>query len=97
MSVTQITTASVNILLAESALPATDTAGMAKKSEPPKPTMWTIYKLAARQERLGTIEAPDEAAASKRCGGIWGEGQPADGDPAMTRRKGESPATITES
>jgi hypothetical protein len=31
-------------------------AGMAKKPEPPKPTSWT-------QERLGTVEAPDEAAA----------------------------------
>jgi hypothetical protein len=32
---------------------------MAKKPEPPKPTTWTIYKLAAKAERLGTVEAPD--------------------------------------
>jgi hypothetical protein len=29
---------------------------MAKKPGPPKPTSWTIYKLAAKQERLGTVE-----------------------------------------
>jgi hypothetical protein len=40
---------------------------MAKKPErPPKPTTWTIYRLAARQECLGLVEAPDEAAAIER-------------------------------
>jgi hypothetical protein len=39
---------------------------MVKKPEPPKPTSWTIYKIAARQERLGIVEAPDEAAAIER-------------------------------
>jgi hypothetical protein len=39
---------------------------MAKKPEPPKPTSWTIYKLAAKAERLGTVEAPDEAAAIEK-------------------------------
>jgi hypothetical protein len=38
---------------------APDTVCMAKKPEPPKPTTWTIYKLAAKAERLGTVEAPD--------------------------------------
>jgi hypothetical protein len=40
---------------------------MAKKSEPPKPTTWTVYKLAAKQIRLGTVEAPDEATAMERA------------------------------
>jgi hypothetical protein len=35
---------------------------MAKKPEPPKPTTWTIYKIAAKQVRPGTVEAPDVAA-----------------------------------
>jgi hypothetical protein len=40
---------------------------MAKKTaEPLKPTTWTIYKIAARQERLGTVEAPDEATAMEK-------------------------------
>jgi hypothetical protein len=29
-------------------------------------TTWTIYKIAARQERLGIIEAVDEAAAIEK-------------------------------
>ena len=36
--------------------------GMAKKPEPPPPIAWTIYKIAARQTWMGTVEAPDEAA-----------------------------------
>jgi hypothetical protein len=39
---------------------------MAKKSEPPKPTTWSIYKLAAKAERLGTVEAPNEATAIEK-------------------------------
>ena len=39
---------------------------MAKKPEPPKPATWTIYKLAAKAERLGIVEAPDEAAAIEK-------------------------------
>jgi hypothetical protein len=57
---------------------------MAKKPEPPKPTTRTIYKLAAKAERLGTVEAPDEATANA---GIHGAGREADG--ATTRRKGK--------
>jgi hypothetical protein len=46
-------------------LPA-DICCMAKKPEPPKPMSWTIYKIAANAVRLGTVEAPDEAAAIER-------------------------------
>jgi membrane-bound lytic murein transglycosylase B len=42
---------------------AIDTCGMAKKPEPPTPTTWTIYKIAAKAVRLGTVEAADEATA----------------------------------
>jgi hypothetical protein len=43
---------------------AADTCHMAKKPQPPsRPTSWTIYKIAAKAVRLGTVEAPDEAAA----------------------------------
>ena len=42
-------------------------AGMAKKPEPPKPTTWTIYKIAAKAVRLGTVEATDEAAAIEKA------------------------------
>jgi hypothetical protein len=50
----------VNIFVADSTRLAADTADMAQKPEPPKPTRWIIYRPAARQEQLGTIEAPDE-------------------------------------
>jgi hypothetical protein len=38
---------------------------MAKKPEPPKPTTWTVYKIAAKRMGLGTVEAPaiEKAAA----------------------------------
>jgi hypothetical protein len=39
---------------------------MARKPEPAKPMTWTIYKLAAKAERLGTVEASDEATAIER-------------------------------
>jgi hypothetical protein len=39
---------------------------MAKKPEPPKPTTWTVYKIAAKQIRLGTVEAADEREAIRR-------------------------------
>jgi hypothetical protein len=53
-----------------------DTAGMAKKSqpltlakkpEPPKPTTWTIYKIAAKQVWIGTVEAAAEAEAIEKA------------------------------
>jgi hypothetical protein len=40
---------------------------MAKKPEPPKPTTWTVYKIAAKQIRLGTVEAADEATAIEKA------------------------------
>jgi hypothetical protein len=47
--------------------PATDTMGMANKPEPPKPTRWNIYKIAATAVRLGTVEAPDAATAIEKA------------------------------
>ena len=41
---------------------------MAKKPEPPKPTTsWTVYKIAAKQTWIGTVEAPDEAEAIEKA------------------------------
>jgi membrane-bound lytic murein transglycosylase B len=59
----QYTTNPTNFILQ----PPPDTAGMAKRPEPPKPTSWTIYKLAAKAVRLGQVEAPDEAAAIEKA------------------------------
>jgi hypothetical protein len=59
---------------------------MAKKPEPPKPTTWSIYKLAGKAVRFGNVEAPDEAR--RHCesrGGIQGARQQVDGGEAMTR------------
>jgi hypothetical protein len=36
---------------------------MPRKPEPPKPTSWNIYKVAAKAILLGTVEAPDKKAA----------------------------------
>ena len=37
---------------------------MPKKPEPsPQPITWTIYKIAAKQTWVGSVEAPDEATA----------------------------------
>jgi hypothetical protein len=33
---------------------------------PPRLIVWTIYKLAAKAVRLGTVEAPDEVAAIEK-------------------------------
>jgi hypothetical protein len=51
----------INIFLVSKALLATNTAGMAKKPEPPKPMTWNIYKLAIKVVWLGIVEAADEA------------------------------------
>jgi hypothetical protein len=40
---------------------------MARKPEPPKPTTWTVYKIAANQIRLGTVEAVDEGEATQKA------------------------------
>jgi hypothetical protein len=43
-------------------------AGIAKKTEPPpQPITWTIYKIAAKQTWVGTVEAPDEATAIEKA------------------------------
>jgi hypothetical protein len=58
-------------------------AGMAKKPEPPTPTTWTIYKIAAKAgRRRGHCDREGR-------GGIQGACHEADGGTAMTRRKGE--------
>jgi hypothetical protein len=45
---------------------------MAKKPEPPKPASWTIYKIATKAERLGAVEAPDEATAIEKGAAEFG-------------------------
>jgi hypothetical protein len=40
---------------------------MTRKPEPTKPTTWTFYKIAAKQLRLGTADAPDETAAFEKA------------------------------
>ena len=40
---------------------------MAKKPEPPPPTRWDVYKVAAKPIWLGTVEAPDKAAAIEKA------------------------------
>jgi len=39
---------------------------MARKLEPPKPTTWTIYKIAARQTWIGSVETTNEAEAIEK-------------------------------
>jgi hypothetical protein len=51
----------------EGACLTVDTGCMAKKPELPKPTTWTIYKLAAKQEPLGVVEVLDEATAIEKA------------------------------
>jgi len=41
--------------------------GVAKAPETPKPIIWTIYKIAAKQTWVGTVEANDEAAAIEKA------------------------------
>jgi hypothetical protein len=38
-----------------------DRAPTVQPAQPAKPATWTIYKIAAKAVRLGTVEAPDEA------------------------------------
>jgi hypothetical protein len=43
-------------------------AGMAKKPEPSPPMIaWSIYKVAAKQTWVGTVEGPDEATAIEKA------------------------------
>jgi hypothetical protein len=46
---------------------ALQAAGMAKKPELPKPTNWSIYRIAAKAVWMGEVEAPDEAAAIEKA------------------------------
>jgi hypothetical protein len=39
---------------------------MAKKSEPAKPIIWNVYKIASKAIWIGEVETPDEAPRSKR-------------------------------
>ena len=39
---------------------------MPRKPEPPKPTSWSIYKVAAEAIWLGTVEAPNKGLLSKQ-------------------------------
>jgi hypothetical protein len=45
---------------------------MAKKPEPPKPTSWTIYKIASKAVWLEEVGAPDEAPAIEKAAAIHG-------------------------
>jgi membrane-bound lytic murein transglycosylase B len=40
---------------------------MAKEPESPKPAKWSIYRIAAKAVRLGTVEAPDVATAIEKA------------------------------
>jgi hypothetical protein len=40
---------------------------MARKPEPRQPTTLTIYKVAAKQTRLGEVEAADEREAVEKA------------------------------
>jgi len=40
---------------------------MAKAPEPPPLITWTIYKIAAKQSWVGTVEATDEASAIEKA------------------------------
>jgi hypothetical protein len=45
-----------------------DTAGMARKPEPPPElTAWSVYKIAKKAAWLGIVEAPDEATAIEKA------------------------------
>jgi membrane-bound lytic murein transglycosylase B len=58
---------SVNIFLADMALPAPDTAAMAKKPEPRKATTWNIYKIVSKAVWLGAVEATEETSAMEKA------------------------------
>jgi hypothetical protein len=62
---------------------------MAKKAESPKPTTWTIYKIAAKAVWLGTVEAADEGTAIEKAAAEFKVPATRHGGQAMSRRKGE--------
>jgi hypothetical protein len=46
---------------------AAQTAGMAKKPQPPKPICWKVDKIASKAVWLGDVEARDEATAMDKA------------------------------
>ena len=40
---------------------------MAKKPEPPPPSTWDVFKIAKKSIWLGSVEAPDKAAAIEKA------------------------------
>src|SRR5215469_2724502 len=63
---------------------------MAKKPGPPKPRSWSIYKIAAKAVRLGTVGGRRRGHCDREGHrGIQGASHETDGVEAMTRRKGE--------
>jgi hypothetical protein len=40
---------------------------MAKKPEPPKPIIRSVYKIASKAVWLGNVEAPDETTAMEKA------------------------------
>jgi hypothetical protein len=57
-----------------------------KKSEPPQPLRWNVYKIASKAVWLGEVEAPDEATAIEKGAVEFGVCQAADGDTVMAKR-----------
>jgi hypothetical protein len=43
------------------------------QAPPPQPATWTIYKVAAKQTRLGEVEAADEREAVEKAAKEFGQ------------------------
>jgi hypothetical protein len=43
-----------------------DTCRIAKKPEPPKPIIWSIYKIASKAVWQGNVATPDQATAMEK-------------------------------
>jgi transketolase len=52
---------------------------MPRKPEPPKPTSWNIYKVAAKAILLGTVEAPDKTVRDHFAAAVGTQGPQARG------------------
>jgi hypothetical protein len=46
---------------------AANTAGMAKKPEPPPLSTWDVFKIGKKSVWLGLVEAPDKQAAIEKA------------------------------
>jgi hypothetical protein len=44
---------------------------MTKKPPPPQPIIWSVFKIAAPQTWLGTVEADDELEAIEKAAAIF--------------------------